>query len=67
MISKYWFNGQQISHFISAFTDKCSNVSNVLMYGARFDVHTAMKIQVAIFWGVKLCSDVVRYHRFGGP
>jgi hypothetical protein len=37
------------------------------MYGARFDVHTAMKIQVAIFWGVKLCSDVVRYHRFGGP
>jgi len=26
-----------------------------------------MKIQVAVFWIKRKCSDVVRYLRFGGP
>jgi len=26
-----------------------------------------MKIQVAVFWVVTSCSDVVGYQRFGGP
>jgi len=30
---------------------------------ARYEVFTAMKIQVMVFWEVTLCCDVVRYQR----
>jgi len=33
---------------------------------ARFEVFAVVKIQVEVFWVVTSCSDVVRYHRFGG-
>jgi hypothetical protein len=33
---------------------------------ARFEVFTAMKIQVVVFWVVSPCN-VVGYQRFGGP
>jgi len=32
-----------------------------------FEVFTAMKIQIVVFWVVMPCSDVVGYRRFGGP
>jgi hypothetical protein len=31
---------------------------------ARFEAFTAMKIEVAVFWVVILCSDGVGYQRF---
>jgi len=31
----------------------------------RFEVFTAVKIQVEFFWVVTLCSDAVGYQRFG--
>jgi hypothetical protein len=33
------------------------------MLYARFDVFTAVKIQVAVFWVVKQCSNVVGHQR----
>jgi len=32
---------------------------------ARFEVFTAMKIKVAVFWVVTTCNDVVGYQSFG--
>jgi len=33
----------------------------------RFEVFTAVKVQVAVFWIVIPCSDVSEYQGFGGP
>jgi hypothetical protein len=33
----------------------------------RPELFTAMKIQVAVFWVVTPCNDVVGYQRFGEP
>jgi hypothetical protein len=35
--------------------------------GSDFDIFRAVKFQVAVFWVVTPCSDVVGYQRFGGP
>jgi hypothetical protein len=43
----------------AVFMSSCSH--------ARVEVFTVMKFQVAIFWVVTLCSDVVGYQCFGGP
>jgi len=32
----------------------------------RFEVFTAVKIQVEVFWVVTMCSDTIGYRRFGG-
>jgi hypothetical protein len=37
-----------------------------LLY-ARVKIFRVMKIHVTVFWVVTLYSDVVGYHRFGGP
>jgi hypothetical protein len=36
-------------------------------YYARYEVFTAVKIQVDVFWVVTPCSVVVGYRRFRGP
>jgi hypothetical protein len=36
-------------------------------HGERFEIFTAMKIQIVIFWVVTPCSNMVGYQRFGGP
>jgi len=33
----------------------------------KFEVVTAMQIQVAVFWVVTPCNDVAGYQRFEGP
>jgi hypothetical protein len=33
----------------------------------RYDVFTAVKIQVEVFWVVTPCCVVIAYQRFGGP
>jgi len=35
--------------------------------GSRFEVFTALKIQVTVFWAVTLCDVVVGYQPFGEP
>jgi hypothetical protein len=44
-------------------------VCSVTLYNCnpRFDVFTAVKIQVEVSWVVTLCSVVVGYQCFGGP
>jgi hypothetical protein len=34
---------------------------------SRFEVFTAVKIQVAVFWIMTPCNDVAGYQRFGRP
>jgi hypothetical protein len=38
-----------------------------VLFNAKFDVFTAMKMQVAVFWVVTPCSVVVGYRRFRRP
>jgi hypothetical protein len=42
-------------------------MGNNLNFDAKFVIVTGVKIQVAVFWFVKYCSDVVGYQRLGGP
>jgi hypothetical protein len=35
-------------------------------FDARFEVFTAVKIQVQVYWVLTPCSVVVGYRRFGG-
>jgi len=44
-----------------------SKLQTVNLPYARFEVFTAVKIQVEIFWVVTQCSVVAGYQRFGGP
>jgi len=45
-----------------------ANFRNVMYVEyARFEVFTAVKIQVQVFWVVMPCSVAVRYRCFGGP
>jgi hypothetical protein len=37
------------------------------MSAAMFEVFTAVKIQIEVFWVVTPCSVVLGYRRFGGP
>jgi hypothetical protein len=37
-----------------------------MSYFVRFEVLTAMKIEVEVFWILTLCRIVVGKHRFGG-
>jgi hypothetical protein len=36
-------------------------------FSERFEVFTAVKIQIVVFWVVTPYSDVVGYQHFGGP
>jgi hypothetical protein len=55
------------------FEDKYMLNFIVFVYGVnmlhymRFDVFTAVKIQVNVFWVVTPYSDVVEHQCFGGP
>jgi hypothetical protein len=40
---------------------------NIKLNRARYDVFTAVKIEVEFFWLVTLCNVVLGYQRFGGP
>jgi len=37
------------------------------MNQTRLQTSTAVKTEVAVFWVVTPCSDVVGYQHFGGP
>jgi len=34
---------------------------------ARFDVYTALNVQILVFWVVAQCEVLIRYQRFGRP
>jgi hypothetical protein len=40
---------------------------NTLNLVAKYEVFTAAKIQVEVFWILTPCSDAIAYRRFGGP
>jgi hypothetical protein len=52
---------------LCTFYHRSNSAAQMLAVHLRYSVTSKYEFQIAVFWVVTPCSDVVRYHHFGGP